>query len=112
MYILPYETLEETYAAIQIDTQNQYLWIHCYDGAKLEGPYTYEGNYLRFPVEVIDPYFGTHTENVELFPNEHGLHVWNEGMRDVWQILIGPGEISDSFLFFPVQGVIPQGIPE
>lgn len=112
LYILPYETLEETYAAIQIDTQNQYLWIHCYDGNQLEGHYTYEGNYIRFQCEVTDPYFGMQIEDVELHPNEHGLHVWNEGVRDVWEILIGPGEISDSFLFFPVQGVIPQGIPE
>lgn len=112
LYILPYETLEETYAAIQIDTQNQYLWIHCYDGNQLEGHYTYEGNYIRFQCEVTDPYFGMQIEDVELHPNEHGLHVWNEGVRDVWEILIGPGEISDSFLFFPVQGVKPQGIPE
>lgn len=105
LYILPAETLDKAVASIQIDTVNQYLWINCYDGNELEGHYINEGDYLRFPVEVIDPYFGAHIENVELHPNEHSLHVWNKGQKDVWELLIGPGEISDSFYFFPVQGV-------
>lgn len=112
LYILPYETLEETYASVQIDTKNQYLWINCYDGNHLEGHYTDKGDYLQFPFEVVDPYFGTQIENVELHPNEHSLHVWNKGQKDVWELLIGPGEISDSFYFFPVQGVEYQDLSE
>lgn len=112
LYILPYKTLDEIYASIQIDTQNQYLWINCYDGKLLEGHYLYEGNYIRFPVAINDPMFGLQMIDVTLFPGEHGLSVYNKGVRDIWEILIGPGETSDSFHFFPVQGVEYQKLSE
>ena len=72
----------------------------------LEGPYTHEGNFLNFPVEVIGP-LGPEVANVALFPHEHSLSVRNEGVRDQWQLLIGPGGINDTFDFLPVKGVLP-----
>lgn len=106
LYILPAETLEKAYASIQIDTKNQYLWIRCCDGNVLEGPYTYENNYINFPCEVMDV-LGPQIVNVAIFPNEHCLTVSNQGARDRWELVIGPGEISDSFHFIPVIGVEP-----
>lgn len=107
LYILPAQTIEEAYASIQIDTKNQNLRIRCSDGRILEGAYTYEGNYINFPVEVVG-LLGPETANVELFPHGHCLSVRNEGVRDQWELVIGPGGISDSFDFLPVIGIPPK----
>lgn len=107
LYILPYETLDTAYSSVQIDTENQYLWLRTYDGILLEGPYTYEGDYLNFPCEVPGP-LGPEIFNFTLFPHEHSLSVRNCGMRDVWAITMAPGDISDNFHLFPVKGAEPQ----
>lgn len=106
LYILPNGSLDTAYASIQLDTKNQLLKIHCYDGTVLEGAYTYEEDYTRFPVEVMG-LWGPETANVALFPQEHALSVRNEGVRDQWKLLIGPGEISDTFDFLPITGIQP-----
>lgn len=109
LYILPGKTLEECYAAIQLDTKNQWLKIQCYDGKVLRGPFTYGDeycNYIVFECEIPD-YVGMRETQIDLRPSGHALAVSNQ-----WMLNIGPGEMGDNFYFFPVQGVTPQEIIE
>lgn len=109
LYILPGKTLEECYAAIQLDTKNQYVKIQCYDGKVLRGPFTYGDeycNYIVFECEIPD-YVGMRETQIDLRPSGHALAVSNQ-----WMLNIGPGEMGDNFYFFPVQGVTPQEIIE
>lgn len=103
LYILPGETLDEAYAGIQLDTKNQLVKIHCYDGEVLSGPYTYGDEYgdyyLMFSCEIPD-YYGMRTANIMLIPNGHSLNVGNQ-----WMLDIGPGDMGSRFYFFPVRGV-------
>ena len=106
LYILPANTLEECYAAIQLDTKNQWIKSQCYDGKVLRGPYTIgeNGTYLQCQFEIPD-YVGTRTAYINLSPSGHVLGVGNQ-----WMLNIGPGDPNsyDYFYFFPVQGVTPQ----
>lgn len=102
LYILPGKTLDECYAAIQIDTKNQWLKIQCWDGTVLQGPFTYGDEYTNnivFPCEIAD-YGGTRSTTVMLIPSGHSLTVSNQ-----WMLNIGPVQMGDNFHFFPVVGV-------
>ena len=105
LYILPGSTLEECYAAIQLDTKNQYIKIQCWDGKVLRGPYTFIDNYNLYCNFEIPDYVGTRTAYISLCPSGHALGVGNG-----WMLNIGPEEITGNnyFYFFPVQGVQPQ----
>lgn len=107
LYILPGKTLDECYAAIQLDTKNQWVKIQCWDGKVLRGPFTYGDEYCNYIVfECIIPDFvGTRTTQINLRPSGHAL-----GVSNGWMLNIGPGEMNsyDDFYFFPVQGVTPQ----
>lgn len=113
LYVLPGSTLEECYTAIQLDTKNQWVKIQCWDGQVLRGPFTYGDeycNYIVFNCEVPDfRGMGTRTVQIDLRPNGHALCISNP-----WMMSICPDGLSEtnSFYLFPVQGVIPQGIPE
>ena len=103
LYILPGSTLEECYAAIQLDTKNQLIKIQCWDGKVLQGSFTYGDEYsndIVFECEIPD-YVGTRTAHITLRPSGHALGVSNQ-----WMLNIGPGDLySKPFYFFPVQGV-------
>ena len=105
LYILPGSTLEECYAAIQLDTKNQWIKIQCWDGNVLRGPYTFIDNYNLYCNFEVPDYVGTRTAYISLHPSGHALGVGNQ-----WMLNIGPGEMNsyDYFYFFPVQGVTPQ----
>lgn len=107
LYILPGKTLEECYAAIQLDTKNQWIKIQCWDGKVLRGPYTFIDNYNLYCNFEIPDYVGTQTAYITLTPNDHAL-----GVSNGWMLNIGPGEMGDRHYFFPVQGVTPQEIIE
>lgn len=105
LYILPGKTLEECYAAIQLDTKNQLVKIQCWDGKVLRGPFAYGDeycNYIVFECEIPD-YVGTQTAHITLRPSGHAL-----GVSNGWMLNIGPGDMNSTFYFFPVQGVTPQ----
>jgi len=102
LYIIPGPTLDEAYAGIQIDTENQWIKIHCYDGNVLEGTYTFlDDIHLYCNFEVPD-YVGTRTTYISLTPSGHAL-----GVSNGWMLNIGPGGMGDRFYFFPVKGVHP-----
>ena len=103
LYVLPGSTLEECYAAIQLDTKNQWIKIQCWDGNVLRGPYTFIDNYNLYCNFEVPDYVGTRTAYISLTPNDHAL-----GVSNGWMLNIGPGEMGDRFYFFPVKGVTPQ----
>ena len=109
LYILPGKNLEECYAAIQLDTKNQYIKIQCWDGKVLRGPYTFIDNYNLYCNFEIPDYAGIRTAYITLTPNDHAL-----GVSNGWMLNIGPGGLNgyDRFYFFPVQGVTPQEFME
>ena len=101
--VLPGSTLEECYAAIQLDTKNQWIKIQCWDGNVLRGPYTFIDNYNLYCNFEVPDYVGTRTAYISLTPNDHAL-----GVSNGWMLNIGPGEMGDRFYFFPVKGVTTQ----